>query len=126
VKTIIVLDENESLRELLDDVLADVDGWTVKPVANGSDLLTIIETVTPDLIILDTGVPGLNGMEVYGLLRGHAGCAEIPVLFISTGDEQDTKGVHGPSSWLTKPFEVDDLLTVAAEMLGENTPENVG
>lgn len=126
VKSIIVLDGDEGIRDLIVDVLSQVDRWTAQTVATGSDLLAMVEAVTPDLIVLDTRLPGLSGLEIYNVIRERKGGAEIPVLFLSTRKEHDTAELRGPFRWLEKPFEVDEMLTAVAKMLGEGTPDEVG
>jgi CheY-like chemotaxis protein len=83
VKAILVADDDAGTRALLRDALATVDGWVATAVADGAAVLRLLESVQPDLIVLDVTLPGLDGVAAYQLLRAGAPHRSVPVLFLS-------------------------------------------
>jgi two-component system response regulator MprA len=126
VKAILVVEDDQATRTLLKDALSAVEGWVVTAVADGAKALEALSSVQPHLIVLDVNMPGLDGLEVYRLLRARGGLAEVPVLFVTAEPPASLDGVHGPHRYLAKPFDVDDLLVAAAALLGVEPPDVVG
>ena len=85
--------------------------YAVEWVADGPDALAALQTNTFDLVILDLGLPGLDGIEV--LRRVRAGGATTPVLVLSARDTAPDRVLGldaGADDYLIKPFDVDELL----------------
>jgi DNA-binding response OmpR family regulator len=98
---------------------------TVDHVANGALVLDQITATHPDLLILDVSMPGLNGIDVFDLLRGSASSVDVPVLFLTAMPDRAEQAFarFGISDVMAKPFEgdalarrVDDLLNRAAKV----------
>jgi len=127
MKAILVADDDAGTRDLLRGALATVNGWVATAVVDGAAVLRLLESVQPDLSVLDVTLPGLDGVAVYHLLRACAHHPSVPVLFLS-GEvrprELRTRAheVEGCFRWLAKPFRLDDLLAVAADLL-EGEPQ---
>jgi DNA-binding response OmpR family regulator len=94
-------------------------------VANGALVLDHITATHPDLLILDVSMPGLNGIDVFDLLRGSASSVDVPVLFLTAMPATAEKvfARFGISDVMAKPFDadalvgrVDDLLARAAKV----------
>ena len=69
MKTILIVDDEADIRDILRIRLANHPGFRILEAANGSDALELTRQQRPDLIILDWLMPGLNGMEVLKALR---------------------------------------------------------
>ena len=98
---------------------------TVDHVTNGALVLDQISASHPDLVILDVSMPGLNGIDVFDLLRGSASFVDVPVLFLTAQPDRAEQAFarFGISDVMAKPFEadalvrrVDDLLSRAARV----------
>ncbi len=103
------MDDEESIQHTLSAVLSPA-GYTVYPVRNGHDALQRVQLVRPDLVLLDLGLPDMDGKTVIRHLREH-GIA--PIIVISVRDEESEKiGSldNGATDYLTKPFTVGELL----------------
>ena len=126
MKAILVVEDDQATRILLRDALSEVEGWVVTVVEDGAKALEALNNVQPHLIVLDVNMPGLDGLEVYRLLRERAGLAEVPVLFVTAAPPASMDGMTGQHRYLAKPFDVDDLIVAAAEMLGVEPPDIIG
>lgn len=124
MKTILVAEHDGATSWALEQVLGEVDRWTVTTVPTGAALLEALASVRPDLILLTVYLPGLDGVQVYRLLRERVGMEDIPVLFVTTDPERVRDAdLDGNFSILPKPFSIDNLIARVAEMLGEPKPE---
>src|SRR2546430_4395872 len=83
MKAILVADDDAGTRDLLRGALATVDGWVATAVVDGAAVLRLLDSVQPDLSVLDVTLPGLDGVAVYQLLRACAPHHSMPVLFLS-------------------------------------------
>ena len=120
---ILVVDDDEPIRTLLVEALSsESDTWSATSAEDGAHALAVLDTVRPNLIILDVNMPGLNGIEVYRLLREREDARTTPVLFISANrSPASVKGLEGPFRWLTKPFNLDEFVEVVTNLLSEQT-----
>jgi len=117
-KAILVAEDDATARGLLVEVLSDIGGWIVTAVDDGAKALAALDTLHPDLILLDVNMPGLDGITVYRQLRTLPGMADVPVLFVTGEPRPRDAAFTGPCRWLAKPWNITDLLTAAAELLG--------
>jgi putative two-component system response regulator len=81
--------------------------YEVYPVQSGAQLLTLLEKIPLDLILLDIDMPEMNGYETLGLLKANARFANIPVIFLTAmaGDENELEGLQlGAVDYVRKPF----------------------
>ena|SRR5437764_9650130 len=126
MKAILVVEDDQATRMLLKDTLSEVEGWVVTAVEDGAKALEALNRVQPHLIVLDVNMPGLDGFEVYRLLRERDGLAEVPVLFVTAAPPASLNGMTGQHRYLAKPFDVDDLVAGAAALLGVEPPDILG
>lgn len=104
---ILVVDDEPMLTDLLDAHLTQ-RGYLVWKVNNAEDALAKL-TLKPDLILLDIGMPGIDGLQLCQTIRSHVGC---PILFltarITEQDKVDGLAVGG-DDYITKPFSLREL-----------------
>lgn len=109
--TILVVDDDETTRLLLEVMLQDV-GYTVYPVKNGADALHKLEQISPHLILSDVNMPGMNGMELLKTIRERPDTSATPVILLTArdGDENVIKGLDlGADDYLIKPVDTSVL-----------------
>lgn len=109
---ILVADGTTAHLRLLTNVLT-TQGYTVQTVPDGEQVLRFVESILPDLILLDAGLPGMDGYEVCRRLKADEKTRSIPVIFISVlHDERDkVKGFQaGGVDYITMPFQQDEVL----------------
>ncbi len=109
---ILVVDDDPTVRMLVTDVL-ETEGYEVHSVEDGFAALASVESSTPDCIVLDVMMPGMDGHAVLGQLRSRANDAHVPVVMLTANscDEQAWQAwTEGVDYFLTKPFEPDELV----------------
>ena len=111
VKRLLLVDDDETLRESLAEQLAHHDEFQTDHAANGQDALDKAKSAHLDLVILDVGLPDMDGREVCSLMR-KAG-VKCPIVLLTAADtEADTiLGLNaGANDYVTKPFRFGVLL----------------
>jgi len=120
MKTILVADDEESLRTLVQMTLEGPD-IRILHAATGVATLTAARREHPDLMLLDWRMPEKSGIEVARDLRADPQTADIPIVMLTAmGSEEDRRqgldlGVH---AYLVKPFSPLVLLECVQELLG--------
>lgn len=108
IKTLVVDDEPQ-IRRLL-NITLEAQGYDVYEAGGGQEGIFLAAKVRPDLIILDLGLPDMDGVEVVRQLREWT---QTPILILSVREgDQDKVGAldAGADDYLTKPFSTDELL----------------
>ena len=117
-KTIIVVDDDEAVRDSL-SVMLSLAGLRVRACSSGDALLTLLEGQTPDCLVIDVHMPGLNGLELVERLNGAGG--GIPVILISGNMDSRTEAYArrlGVLHLLKKPFPGTVLIEVVKDIVG--------
>jgi two-component system, NtrC family, sensor kinase len=112
LNNILIVDDTPQNLHLLVDLLTKYD-YQVRPVPNGKLALSAAEINPPDLILLDVMMPDLNGYEVCKQLKTNPKTKDIPVIFISAGNEAVDKVkafAIGGADYIGKPFEIHEVL----------------
>ncbi len=122
-------DENKKVILAVDDAPENLDvvkgllspHYTIKAAVNGQMALKIAEKQSPDLILLDIMMPGMDGYEVCRRLKADEATAGIPVIFL-TGEADVTSEVAeaGGAGYITKPIDPDALLARIEDCLKSN------
>lgn len=106
MKHIFIVDDDIHIGNMLEEVLQR-EGYKVSRAYSGTEALLVLSTQTPDLILLDLMLPGLNGEEVLPKIQG------IPVIILSAKSETAHKVqllLDGACDYITKPFDLTELL----------------
>ena len=107
-RTILVVDDEPTLRETLVDAL-EADGFRVVSAADGREALLRFRAEKPDLILLDLMLPELSGVEVCRIIRAESG---VPIVMLTAKDSELDKVVGlelGADDYVTKPFSLREL-----------------
>lgn len=124
---ILIVDDEPAIQRFLKTALSG-DAFAVFQADNGHAALAAAVAVKPDVILLDLGLPDLDGMEVLKRIRQWS---EVPVIVLSVRDREADKVKAldlGADDYLTKPFGVGELLARIRVMLRrslQQTPEPV-
>jgi DNA-binding response OmpR family regulator len=128
VATILVVDDEPRIVQLVRDYL-EHGGFTVLVASNGAAALRTARTGRPDLVILDLGLPGLDGLDVARALRRDG---EVPIIMLTARTEESDKLVGlelGADDYLTKPFSPKELVARVRAVLrraeGLHSPTDV-
>lgn len=119
-KIVLVIEDVEATSRLL-EVTLTMDGFDVIVCADGITGLEAALTVSPDVLLLDIGLPGMDGWEVLRQLRADPGGRHIPVLVITAYDfaESKTKSAAEADGVLGKPFQISHLRAEVAALAGQ-------
>ena len=117
VPLVMLVDDERGLLELFASLVARLR-YEVISVNNGAVALDILERVTPDLLILDLGLPGISGNEVLRYVRNVPRLAQMKVVILTARphliSEVEPLGID---AWHTKPIRPQDFLAMVQEML---------
>src|SRR5262245_36631438 len=116
---ILIADDNQPNRELLEAYLSEID-CDVEHAADGQDTLARVKSFRPDLILLDVMMPKLSGFEVCQKLKADAATRKIMVLMVTALNEAGDieRAVHaGTDDFLSKPVNKTELLKRVENML---------
>ncbi|TME64310.1 MAG: response regulator [Chloroflexi bacterium] len=111
VKRVLVAEDDADTAAAIKLTLEERLQITVDHVTNGALVLDQITATHPDLLILDVSMPGLNGIDVFDLLRGSAPSVDVPVLFLTATPDRAEQAFarFGISDVMAKPFDGDAL-----------------
>ncbi|WGV24421.1 PAS domain S-box protein [Halotia branconii] len=119
-KTILVVDDDANIRELLRQQLEN-EGYKVREAKDGVDAIHQIKIVRPDLILLDVMMPQINGFDVAAVLKNDPQTADIPIIILSIIENKE-RGYHiGIDRYLTKPINTEQLLNEIGSLLYQGT-----
>ena len=105
-RTVLVADDDLTTRLVIRTAL-EQDGWTVEEAVDGARACEAVEQLQPNIVLLDVGMPELNGFEVCTRLRTLPGARHIPVMMMTGMDDQESINRAyevGATDFLSKPF----------------------
>lgn len=108
--SVLIVDDDRSIRNSLDRALR-LEGFEVHTAGTGEDALIAVDQQGPQLVILDIGLPGIDGVEVISRIRS-AGI-DVPICVLSARDEIEDRVVGleaGADDYLVKPFALEELV----------------
>src|SRR5918996_847977 len=129
-RILIVDDEPEIVRLVVDYMSAA--GFTTATARNGNEALMRAQSEPPDLVILDLGLPGLDGLDVTRTLRR---TSDVPIIMLTARDDETDKLIGlelGADDYITKPFSPRELVARVRAVLrrragaGQSDVINVG
>jgi two-component system, chemotaxis family, chemotaxis protein CheY len=116
--TILVVDDDRGLRATLSAALGD-EGYTVVTAFDGLDALEKLQTMSPALIVLDIGMPRMDGYALAEELDRRGLRPGIPLLVLTAdGRAQEKAAQVRAEGWVSKPFSIDGLIEQVSRALG--------
>ena len=125
MKKILIVDDEQDIVESLKFVL-EASGYNCYTAFNGEDGLRLAKELVPDLIILDVMMPKINGYKISRLLKFDNEYKNIPILMITARSQEDDKLIGeetGADEYITKPFDLDDVLKFVDKYLGKDNTD---
>lgn len=122
---ILIIDDEVQIRKFL-RISFESQNYFVEEVSSGGDGLKLIKTVKPDLMILDLGLPDMDGIEVLKNIRRWS---TIPIIILSVRNDETsiiTALDNGADDYLTKPFSVGELFARIRAVLRKKSEDNTG
>lgn len=119
-KKVLIVDDEERLRELVQACLEDLGGWNTVTAGSGSQALQLAQSESVDAILLDVSMPEMDGFAVYERLQANALTASIPVILLTAKvlpSDHDRFAKMGIAGVIAKPFEPTTICQQVADIL---------
>lgn len=119
MRQILLIEDEANIAEALRFLLSR-DGWQISVCGDGTEALRRLTDDLPDLIILDSMLPGLSGLEVLTALRQQPRTASLPVLMLTAkGQDRDREAATraGATVFMTKPFDNTEIRATVRRLL---------
>ncbi|GBD97800.1 MAG TPA: response regulator [Nitrospirae bacterium] len=113
-KTILIVDDSASMRQLVTFALKDA-GYDVIAAVDGKDAIVKLSGTKADMVVTDLNMPNMDGIELIKQIRSTAAFKFIPVVMLTTESQESRKQEGkqaGASGWLVKPFTPEKLIDV--------------
>lgn len=120
---VLIVDDEPFIRLLLQQTLEELEDEGVELITadNGETALDIIKAEAPEIVFLDVMMPKMNGFDVCNAVKNDLGISDVYIVLLTAkGQEFDKqKGIDaGADIYMTKPFNPDEVLVMAKEVLG--------
>jgi len=117
-RVVMVVEDDRPVGELLASIINDEDGYYAIHVTRPSQALEALKQIKPDLLVLDVGLPGMSGIELYDRVRMDDRLKQVPVMFetaVASEHRLDFKR-RGITNVIEKPFELDQIVRTVREL----------
>jgi CheY-like chemotaxis protein len=118
-RRILVVDDQPSIRGILETALSEA-GADVWCVGDGPTAIRLLESASPELILLDLAMPGMNGWQVLEALSGKPRTAGIPVVLETSAEDFPSfqrARKHGVAAFVNKPFRLAEVVETCRRIL---------
>jgi two-component system chemotaxis response regulator CheY len=118
--SVLTVDDSASIRQAIRIALGGA-GYTVSEAANGAEGLQKAQSADFDLIITDLNMPVMDGLTMIQEFRRRQVLVGVPIVFLTTESDVELKQqakAAGATGWLTKPFQPEQLVSIARKVLG--------
>jgi CheY-like chemotaxis protein len=123
-KRILLVEDDASIRQGIADFLV-LEGYAVDAVANGQEALAYLRASVPALIVLDLVMPVMTGLQLLARIREERIAPEVPVA-VMTAAMPGASALPAAQAYLSKPFDLDELLAVVVRHVGPPTAAPAG
>ena len=120
-RTVLII-EDEKLIIVSTQMVLEAAGFRVESATNGEDGITKAKSQTPDLILLDIMMPGIDGWETLTRLKRDPATAGIPVVIFTAREHSrghQKSAEMGAADYFRKPFEPDELIELVDKHIGQ-------
>jgi two-component system chemotaxis response regulator CheY len=124
-RTILIVDDDESIRRLIATTLEDVSGYRMSEAGDGEEAMLRAREVRPSIVFLDIDMPRLDGIEACRRMKSEPSTADATIVMLTGDSEQEAEleaRRAGADLFLTKPFSPLHLLRLV-DRLGDRPPQ---
>jgi CheY-like chemotaxis protein len=116
-RLVLIVEDDQDIRDTLAEALEE-EGYRVMIVADGAEGLQVLETLRPQLVLLDLFMPGMDGFTFLQAARSAEALRDIPIVALSAGRGNTARTAiqAGANRFLPKPVRLDQLLEVVEEL----------
>ena len=118
-KNILIVDDSESVRELIMLTL-ESGGYNVEPAVDGADAMSFLNRSNIDLVITDLNMPKMDGIQLTREIKKADGFKNVPVILLTTelpNAKKEEARAAGAIGWIVKPFPQQKLLDIVNRLL---------
>lgn len=118
-RTVLVVDDDDDVREVTKFALEVLGGWRVLDAAGGAAALTVAQTHQPEVILLDVMMPGMDGPTTFRELQSDPRTSHIPVILLTAKVQVVQEQTHeeGLAGVIAKPFDPRGLVNEIDRLL---------
>lgn len=121
IKKVLVIDDETDIQTLI-QIGLETAGYEVIISENAQNGLDLARLQTPDLIILDVVMPGIDGADIFKVLKNHDDTKHIPIIILTARAKmEDSFLALGATAFVEKPFQADFLENKVREIIGESS-----
>ncbi|HYT35456.1 MAG TPA: response regulator [Ktedonobacteraceae bacterium] len=115
---IAIVEDDARLVGMFRDLLGCVGNWRLHIFSDGQEARTSLPELKADLILLDVGLPNLDGASLFKILRGHSNTKNTPIIVITGSHDWELHRMGVQTGLLLrKPFEMEELLRMIKALL---------
>lgn len=123
-RLIAIVEDDAQLINLFSDMLERDGHWRLHFFSDGQDAMDHLPDLGAHLILLDVGLPNLDGVSLYKILRGHSNTRETPIILITGSYDWELQRMGLQTGLLLrKPFRIQELLFMIHAVLGDEGSE---
>lgn len=122
-KTVLII-EDEKLIIVSTQMVLEAAGYTVEAASNGEEGISKAREMTPDLILLDIMMPGIDGWETLTRLKRDPETTGVPVIIFTAREHNrghQKSSEMGAADYFRKPFEPDELIELVEKYIGQES-----
>ena len=118
--SILIVEDNDDIQ-LLFQLILESEGYEVTIASSGSEALKFLDTIDPQLILMDIMMPDASGIEVARNIKQQQDYESLPILLVSAIDRLQERQLNysKASDILYKPFNLDDLVDKVSQLTGD-------
>ena len=115
---IAIVEDDARLAAMFRDLLTRAGNWRLHIFSDGQEARTSLPELKADLILLDVGLPNLDGASLFKILRGHSNTKNTPIIVITGSHDWELHRMGVQTGLLLrKPFEMEELLRMIKALL---------
>ena len=118
---VLVVDDEQDIVAIVRDYLADA-GYRVSTARSGEEALRLLRSIVPDLVVLDLGLPGIDGLDVTRRVRS---TSAVPIIMLTARSDEADRVIGlelGADDYVVKPFSPRELLARVRAVLRRGRP----
>ncbi len=116
---LLVVEDDKAYRQFL-SIALDMAGYRVHVAGSGAEAIETLQTVSPDLVLLDLSMPTVTGWDVLHYMRDQAALEHIPVVILTANADELTRrqtSAERANGLLVKPVSLDEILAAIENLL---------
>lgn len=117
-RVVLVVEDDRPVGELLASIINEEEGYIAFHVTRPTEALEALKKVKPDLLVLDVGLPGMSGIELYDQIRQDENLRGVPVMFETAvgWEHRNEFKRRGIKTVVEKPFDLNEILRRVHEL----------